>query len=283
MSKRTSFVLILTAFILGAILAPELGRIPTPALADQTYTADCFSTSHTASTDLQNMENNFAALRSSFSGTTAPSNTVAGMWWYDTTENILKIRNEADNAWLNVYNFDSGYAYANTVVSGTGISVSGTLNTGNVTVGLSSGGVGATQLANGGVSQAKLATYTAGDLHLITGTSTVTPSSSNTKRYEIRLDRGGTLRIKFTIAAGGSSGSTTARIYRNGSPVGTSRTINAPGGVGIASQAYSEDISGWAAGDLVQLYDYTTASMSGGAGPLALYTGNWYTLEDMYN
>ena len=42
------------------------------------------------------------AVRSTNSGTTAPSPTVAGMLWYDTTNNILKRRNTANSAWIDV-------------------------------------------------------------------------------------------------------------------------------------------------------------------------------------
>jgi hypothetical protein len=71
----------------------------------QTYVDDCYGSAHTATTDLQAFENNFAALKSAFSGATEPANTVAGMWWYDTTANILKLRNEANNAWQGVWDF----------------------------------------------------------------------------------------------------------------------------------------------------------------------------------
>jgi len=71
----------------------------------QNYIDDCFSTTHVVITDMQAVENNFAALKSSFSGTSAPSNPIAGMWWFDTTANILKLRNEANNAWQSVWDF----------------------------------------------------------------------------------------------------------------------------------------------------------------------------------
>ena len=71
----------------------------------QTYTDNCFATDHAVQTDMQNIENNFAALKSAFSGATTPADTVAGMWWFDTTANILKLRNEANNAWQSVWNF----------------------------------------------------------------------------------------------------------------------------------------------------------------------------------
>ncbi|MBW2647293.1 MAG: hypothetical protein JRE23_14180 [Deltaproteobacteria bacterium] len=73
----------------------------------QDYTDNVFAPDHAVQTDMQNVENNFAALKSAFSGATTPANTVAGMWWFDTTANILKLRNEANNAWQNVWNFAS--------------------------------------------------------------------------------------------------------------------------------------------------------------------------------
>ncbi len=70
----------------------------------QEYVDDCFDTSHAVQTDMGNIEKNFAALKSCFSGPSAPFNTVAGMWWYDTEQNLLKIRNEANTAWLSIWN-----------------------------------------------------------------------------------------------------------------------------------------------------------------------------------
>lgn len=43
-----------------------------------------------------------AAVQSTSSGTAAPSPTVAGMLWYDTTNSILKRRNTANTAWVDV-------------------------------------------------------------------------------------------------------------------------------------------------------------------------------------
>lgn len=53
--------------------------------------------------DVAKIKNNFEALKSTFSGASQPPNPVAGMWWYDTTAHILKVRNEANNAWLSVW------------------------------------------------------------------------------------------------------------------------------------------------------------------------------------
>ncbi len=69
----------------------------------QEWTDDVYDANHVGATDLENIEKNFACLKSGFSGSSAPSNPVAGMWWYDTTTHIVKIRNEANDNWLSVW------------------------------------------------------------------------------------------------------------------------------------------------------------------------------------
>ena len=64
----------------------------------QTYTADTYDSTHVVATDMANIEDNFAALRSSFSGTSAPSGAVGGQLWHDST--ARKVRNYANSAWL---------------------------------------------------------------------------------------------------------------------------------------------------------------------------------------
>ena len=48
------------------------------------------------------LNNNFDALFSNNSGASAPSTTTAFMWWADTNNNKLKIRNAADTAFITV-------------------------------------------------------------------------------------------------------------------------------------------------------------------------------------
>lgn len=43
-----------------------------------------------------------SALASLSSGSVAPSTTYANMLWYDTANNLLKMRNEADSAWITI-------------------------------------------------------------------------------------------------------------------------------------------------------------------------------------
>lgn len=46
--------------------------------------------------------NALLALVTNYSNATAPSNPVAYQWWVDTTNNLLKIRNAANSAWITV-------------------------------------------------------------------------------------------------------------------------------------------------------------------------------------
>lgn len=137
----------------------------------QDFTDDCFGAAHEAQVDMQNIEDNFTALKSTFSGASQPSNTVAGMWWYDTSSHILKIRNEANSAWLNVWNLASNKpVIANLANEITAAMLSSALKSPAAgTEGLRSLGTGSTQAAagndsrfgtvdNAGVSRAKLKT-----------------------------------------------------------------------------------------------------------------------------
>lgn len=54
-------------------------------------------TSGNARTDLNNA---LAALATLSSGATAPATTFANMLWYDTANDALKLRNEADSGWI---------------------------------------------------------------------------------------------------------------------------------------------------------------------------------------
>ena len=239
----------------------------------QTYNDAVLASTRDALGDLTAIRNNFAALKSCFSGATAPPNPVAGMWWYDTTANILKLRNEANNAWLDVYDFANGYAIgcSNTVLAGTGIAVSGSLRTGNVTV------------------SATTIPYTAGSRLLVQADGgNIIDYTTYTTVETIQLDRPGTLRISFklTVSAGilgsGSvSGTAYGRIYRyrggTVTAVGTARSVSvtSTGALQSTSQTFSQDISSWQAGDRVLLRGYCVKTAG---GDNATFTGNIATI-----
>jgi hypothetical protein len=62
----------------------------------------------TASVFRADLNSALAALASLSSGATAPSTTYGNMMWYDTANNILKLRTEANDGWINIGYMDQG-------------------------------------------------------------------------------------------------------------------------------------------------------------------------------
>ncbi len=240
----------------------------------QTFNDAVPASTRNALEDLTAIRNNFAALKSCFSGATAPPNPVAGMWWYDTTANILKLRNEANNAWLNVYDF----------ANACGLAVAG-YRTGGWTLtagaGLSGGGTTASNrtisLASGAVTLAHLQGYTAGGTYVVAQLDTpraTTVVGSYQMVKEVVLDKGGALRILFDLVAHNVSATVYGRIYRNGAPVGTVRSCT-----GLSPATFTEDISGWAAGDRVQIYVNSWTTSVAVLSNFRIYSGTWPALR----
>jgi len=75
------------------------------------------------------------------------------------------------------------------------------------------------------------------------------PGEIYIKKMEFYVPLGGELRIKFDLKASHSVWTAYGRIYRNGIAVGTEQTV-----LGTTYGTRSEDIAGWSAGDLLQLY-----------------------------
>jgi hypothetical protein len=120
--------------------------------------------------------------------------------------------------------------------------------------------------------------YTAGDRLLIKSVQeTIATSITYIALKQIRLDRGGTLRISFKLRRVGGSLSVYGRVYRNGSAVGTERSTTSTSG-----DTYTQDISGWSAGDRIQVYGRTSDAISTtvGVSELRVSCGNWYGLVE---
>jgi len=50
---------------------------------------------------LTDMNNAYEAVATNNSAATEPASTFANQWWFDTSTNILKQRNNANDAWIN--------------------------------------------------------------------------------------------------------------------------------------------------------------------------------------
>lgn len=108
--------------------------------------------------------------------------------------------------------------------------------------------------------------YASGTYKILGPTATAsTASISYAKVIEVVVPRGGTLSTTFTLA--GSSNDAVGRIYRNGVAVGTEQIA-----VSGTATTYSEDISGWSANDLLQIYaNNNNTGSTTYAGALFLY------------
>lgn len=73
-----------------------------------------YITSESAQTTMGNLINqSLDALRTSFSGSTTPSETIQFQWWSDTSTGILKLRNETNTDWIEVYDFNNSAVLIN--------------------------------------------------------------------------------------------------------------------------------------------------------------------------
>jgi hypothetical protein len=79
------------------------------------------------------------SLASNNSGASAPSTTYANMFWYDTANNLLKIRNEGNSAWIdqsnNLYKILDNTIVSNTSGTQTGLIGDQTTSTWNTGTG----------------------------------------------------------------------------------------------------------------------------------------------------
>ena len=82
------------------------------------------------------------ALASNSLGTSAPSTTYAGQWWYDSSAAILKLRNSANSAWIDVGIFSSGSFVPSPGIASQAQAEAGTDNTTFMTMGQSNGSRG---------------------------------------------------------------------------------------------------------------------------------------------
>ena len=78
-------------------------------MAQHDYVIDNQSSS-AARTDLNNL---FQAIVSQNGGATAPSTTYANMIWYDSANDLLKMRNEANSGWITLGTIDQSNSVFN--------------------------------------------------------------------------------------------------------------------------------------------------------------------------
>ena len=114
------------------------------------------------------------ALASTSSGATAPSTTYANMLWYDSGTNILKMRSEANDVWIDLGTLDQ----STNTFSVAGLSVS----SGEIVSSINPSGSGSVTLDTN-FSRDTLAWYRVGDLVNVYGSLRVASVSSPTGTF----------------------------------------------------------------------------------------------------
>ena len=95
------------------------------------------------------------AILSNNSSSSAPSTTAAYMWWADTTNGVLKIRNSANNAWVELLQLDGTLTLEDGSASTPALAFRDDLNTG-----IFSSAADTFNVATGGVERMELGTAT---------------------------------------------------------------------------------------------------------------------------
>jgi len=95
-----------------------------------------------------------AAIVSNNSGSSEPATTYAYQWWADTTANVLKIRNSANNAWITLRELDGTMLIEDGSAASPGLAFADDTNTGIFSgaadqVGFATGGAERLKLGNG--------------------------------------------------------------------------------------------------------------------------------------
>jgi microcystin-dependent protein len=173
----------------------------------------------TGSNVRSDLNNNFAACFTNNSGSSAPSTTFGYMWWADTGNGLLKLRNGSNNAWITVGSLsDANLALATsasptftgnvTVPLGT-VSLPGIRFTGDTDTGIySSTGNNLNITAGGTLSHTFTSTYSTASVPIRVPDGTASaPSITNTgdentgiffgAADEVSISTGGTERAQF--------------------------------------------------------------------------------------
>ena len=120
----------------------------------------------------------------------------------------------------------------------------------NIVEGVAALGISNGMLAEGVITLSKLTALTAGDTLINAADDELSYVGTTYQKITsvFSLFATGTLRIKFDMKPF-ATWTAYGRIYRNGVAVGTEQSRSVP-----PYQTFSEDISGWSIGDLIEIY-----------------------------
>lgn len=159
----------------------------------------------TAANARADINNVLAAIATNNSGASEPSTTFANQWWYETDTNLLKIRNEANDAWINVAYLATNnyYLLENTIISSTSGSAIGVLAGQSTTTWET--GTGTVESLVSPAKVAASATEVVADYALGVGQTWQNMTSSRVKNTIYQNTTGRPIYIALTTSAGGDS------------------------------------------------------------------------------
>ena len=186
------------------------------------------------------LNNALQALGSLNSGSSSPSTTYANMMWYDTGANILKVRSEADDAWLNVgYLNQSTNEFSildNTKVSNTSGGQTGLL--GDQATSTWQTGTGTTQSL---VSPANVkASVLANSVSLTTGSGTATIGTLKMAWGKHSAVLGGTVAITLPFSYSSTSSFGVVALSDDGNHPGATRGAQGVSITGVNQIVYAK-------------------------------------------
>ena len=196
----------------------------------------------TASATRSDLNLSLKALASQSSGATAPSTTYANMPWYDTSNNLLKMRNEADDAWITIGTLDqSGNTFTPEGLS-LKADIASPVFTGNPKAPTQTTSNNSTRVATTAFTRSAITTYSptpdyhAGNAALGVGSvGTYAFLAVDTSNDEVTRLQGSTLAGSALLYANANRASSV-------SPAGTWRLM---GNINLASTSVSVNTSVW--------------------------------------
>lgn len=223
-------------------------------MADE-FTDNCFASDHVVQTDMANIEKNFAALKSAFSGAASPSSSdlVPGQWWYDTNNNILKLR--VGSAWQSIWDFANNKPVITNLSNEiTGAMISSTIKDPAAgTAGLRSIGTTGVTACAGNDSRLLNMTMTIGtNLVGCNHLETETNEDAYTIAKSFSIIQPGAYKVAFDIKSSYSGETVYGHIYRHDDT--SSIAVGAEQSTSSTTYATkSQDISDWSTGDILEL------------------------------
>lgn len=178
------------------------------------------------------------AIASNNSGASAPATTYANQWWYDSTNDILKIRSEANDAWISVASLNQTSKQFFPIVGGVAVTATGTEM--NYLVGVTS------------LIQTQLGLKAALASPALTGTPTAPTASFGTNTTQVATTAYADARGFKNIPAVGTK--TSSYTLATGD-VGKYVQLGASGAIVIPDATFAE-------GDAIVLFNNTTGNIT---------------------